>query len=152
MTVVSPVLPPAKLGGQPDTGSTPTSRTLPIPSLPAPRSRSTLYGLSTVDCRGRIADRTVIDALGWRPGNRLDIGERFGAITIAADPDGLFGLTTQGHLRLPVAVRRWHRLSAGVRVLLAAEPLAGLLMVYPPIALDRLLPRLEESTWGGEAS
>lgn len=111
-----------------------------------------MYGLSTVDCRGRIADRTVIDALGWRPGVRLDVGERCGAITIAADPEGLFALTTQGHVRLPVAVRRWHRLSAGVRVLLVAEPSAGLLVVYPPIALDRLLLRLEEPAWGGDAS
>ncbi|GHF35442.1 hypothetical protein GCM10017566_05300 [Amycolatopsis bartoniae] len=48
-------------------------RVLPLPTLPAPRTNDVVYGLSRLDCRGRIADRAVVAALGWRPGTLLGV-------------------------------------------------------------------------------
>jgi transposase InsO family protein len=45
-------------------------KTLPLPTVPVPRTSSTVYGLAAVDCRGRVADHAIIAALGWRPGGR----------------------------------------------------------------------------------
>jgi hypothetical protein len=58
-----------------------------------------VYGLAAVDCRGRVADRAVVHALGWTPGTRLDIRETRGLPVIRTDTHGVFSVTTQGHLR-----------------------------------------------------
>jgi hypothetical protein len=47
--------------------------------------------------------------------------------------------TDRGHLRLPLAARRWCRVGTGDRVLLAAFPASGELVAYPLPLLDRLL-------------
>jgi hypothetical protein len=98
-----------------------------------------VYGLAAVDCRGRVADRAVVHALGWTPGTRLDIRETRGLLVIRTDTHGVFSVTTQGHLRLPAPVRRCCGLLPGDRVLLAADPNRDLLIVHPPAALDDLL-------------
>jgi bifunctional DNA-binding transcriptional regulator/antitoxin component of YhaV-PrlF toxin-antitoxin module len=56
-----------------------------------------------------------------------------------ADRHGAFAVTGRGHLRIPAAVRHWCGLHAGDRVLLAAEPGAGLLVLHPPAALDAVV-------------
>ena len=48
----------------------------------------------------------------------------------------MFGLTGQGYLRLPGTVRHWCGLVPGDRVLVAADPDQGLLVVHLPAALD----------------
>ncbi|MGC9670899.1 hypothetical protein ACNTMW_30680 [Planosporangium sp. 12N6] len=58
-------------------------------------------------------------------------------VFVTADRQGVFGLTGQGHLRLPVTARRWCGPAAGDRVLLAADPADGLLVVYPPAPWTR---------------
>ena len=77
------------------------------------RGAAVVYGIAAVDGRGRIADRVVMTALGWSPGMRLSIGEDRGLILLAADERGVFNVTPQGHVRLPVGVRRWCALVAG---------------------------------------
>lgn len=42
-----------------------THRTLPLPTAPTPRTTTAVYGMAAVDCRGRVADRAVLAALGW---------------------------------------------------------------------------------------
>ena len=92
-----------------------------------------------MDCRGRVADHTVVTALGWVPGTRLDIRESQGLLVLRPDAHGVFSVTKQGHLRLPATARHCCGLVPGDRVLLAADPQRGLLIVYPPAALDLLL-------------
>jgi hypothetical protein len=78
---VSPVVPPTAGAGQSD-GRPPVAatsrRSLPIVRLGALRTRSTVYGLATIDCNGRLAETAVVRALGWAPGTRLDIHESGG--------------------------------------------------------------------------
>jgi hypothetical protein len=151
--VISPVVPSAARAGRP-LGRPSTSancrRALPLPRLDPLRARSTVYGLATIDCNGRLADTTVVRALGWAPSNRLDIHESGGLVLVAADRQGLFRLTGQGHLRLPAAVRRWCGLVPGDRVLLAADP-DRLLVLHPPAALDAMIAQFHTAVLGGEA-
>ena len=90
-----------------DTSSPGERRLLPLPRLaPDAVASAAVYGMAAVDCRGRVADRAVITSLGWTPGLRLSIREDAGLVLLVADPRGVFSLTRQGHLRLPVGVRR----------------------------------------------
>jgi hypothetical protein len=123
---------------------------LPLPDLPTPQSRVMVYGLAALDASGRIADRAVVRALGWAPGTRLHIQEGGGLIVVRLDRQGVFTVTGQGHLHLPATVRHWCGLTVGDRVLLAASPPDGLLVVHPPASLDALIVQLHTAVLGGE--
>lgn len=125
---------------------------LPLSRLPVTREGSTVYGLATLDTHGRIADRTVIAALGWAPGTRLAIAENSGLIVVSSVRHGVFRLTAQGHLRLPATVRQWCALTMGDRVLLAAEIEAGVLIVHPPAALDAMTAPIHAVVLGGDVA
>jgi hypothetical protein len=88
--------------------------------------------------------------MSWSSRTRLDIREQGGLLLVTASPQGVFSLTGQGHLRLPTTVRRWCGLSTGDRVLLAAEPGDGRLVVHPPAALDAMVAWLHEAALGGD--
>lgn len=65
---------------------TPEGR-LPLPSSPTPGCSSRAVGLATVDDRGRVPDRSVLGAMGWPPGLRVDIRVRSGLLLATASPD-----------------------------------------------------------------
>jgi hypothetical protein len=75
--LVSPVIPPKprldshgrRPGGNASVGV--GRRVLSLPSLPATRARSAVYGFAAIDDRGRIAARHVIRSLDWYPISRL---------------------------------------------------------------------------------
>lgn len=131
-----------------------TRRPLPLPGLDSGSSAvtDTVYALSAVDKSGRVADRSIVRVLGWVPGSRLDIRERAGVITAHAVCDGVHRIDDRGHLCLPLAVRRWCRLAAGDRVLLAAHRDTGVLVAHPLAVLDRLLAGVPAAMAGGEAA
>src|SRR5947199_10326542 len=61
----------------PETVARPVIDMLPAPSLPAlPHKTSLVLGLATVDHSGRVRDRLVLAALGWRPGDRTQAAVR----------------------------------------------------------------------------
>ena len=121
---------------------------LPLMGLASKRAGTAVYGLSTLDAGGRVADRAVLVALGWAAGERLDIRAGGGLIAVCADARGIFRVTRQCFLRLPVAARRWCELAAGDRVLLAAYPQGGLLVVHPPAVLDAVVGRVHAEVLG----
>jgi hypothetical protein len=49
---------------------------LPLASLPKERARPWQYAVSTIDNRGRVAETSVVRALGWAAAARLDIREQ----------------------------------------------------------------------------
>jgi bifunctional DNA-binding transcriptional regulator/antitoxin component of YhaV-PrlF toxin-antitoxin module len=116
------------------------------------RSTDTVYALSAVDKSGRVADRSIVRVLGWLPGTRLDVRERAGLIMVGAACDGVCRIDAAGHLHLPLTVRRWCRLAAGDRVLLAADRAGGVLVAYPLAVLDRLLSRVPAAVVRGEVA
>ncbi|AIJ23244.1 AbrB/MazE/SpoVT family DNA-binding domain-containing protein [Amycolatopsis methanolica] len=150
--VIKPVIPatPFPRDGHAAIGIGTTRRTLPLPTMPVPRTSNVVYGMAAVDCRGRVADRTVLTALSWTPGTRLDIREAHGLLLIRRDDHGMFGITKQGHLRLPAHVRHRCRLVPGDRVLLVTDPKRELVIVHPPAALDDLLAQCHTDVLGGD--
>src|SRR5689334_16886672 len=115
---------------------------LPLASLPEGRHRSWQYAVSTIDNRGRVAETSVVRALGWAAAARLDIREQGGLIVACLNDQGVFQLGSIGHLVIPVAVRRWCSLRPGDRVLLAGDPDRGLIVVHPPQAIDAMIEQL----------
>jgi hypothetical protein len=88
---ISPVLPVSRgtFRDHDDCGQARRRQPLPLGHLaPAPSSRL-VYGLARVDRNGRIADRNLMDTLGWRPRTRLDIREAHGALRVAAADNGV---------------------------------------------------------------
>jgi hypothetical protein len=95
--------------------------------------------VTTIDGRGRLADRSPLQVLQWRSGLRVAVSVVSGAIVIVSQRDGAHAITRQGHLRLPVAVRRVCRLEAGNRLLLVACADRNLLMAYTMCALEAMV-------------
>ena len=78
-------------------GSIGLRRGLPLPGVRSTRpSDSPVYGMAALDCHGRIADRTVLHALGWPAGHRLTIRKTASALSVVPDPDGATQITGQG--------------------------------------------------------
>ena len=92
-----------------------------------------VYGIGRIDASGRIGDRAVISALGWRGGDRLTLTADAGVVTARRDPGGMVTLPPAAYITIPAALRRRCGLEPGDRVLLAAVPGRG----HP----HRLLPR-----------
>jgi hypothetical protein len=115
---------------------------LPLAPLPEGRQRSWPYTVSTIDNRGRVADASVVRALGWAAGARLNVREQGLLVVASLDDQGVFQIGTSGHLVIPVAVRRWCGLRPGDRVLLAGDPDRGLIVVHPPEAIDAMIEHL----------
>ncbi|WP_406276809.1 hypothetical protein OH799_06700 [Nocardia sp. NBC_00881] len=118
-----------------------TRPALPMANLEPPRDSTAVYGIRAVDTNGRVADKSVLGALGWRPGDNLIWRVNGGLIVITRPGRGKRGVTKYGHLWLPAEQRRATRIRLGDRVLLAADPDQGLLVVFPPHVLDEMAAR-----------
>ena len=91
-TLIAPVIPsPAAAAGRPARAPA-AARTLPLtvpPARPPALGRDVVYGLAHVDRSGRVADRTVTGALGWRGGDRLTLTADAGVMMARRDPGGM---------------------------------------------------------------
>jgi hypothetical protein len=75
----------------------PLARPEPVPSAPA----GVVYGIGRINASGRIADRAVTSALGWRGGDRLTLTAEAGVVLARRDPGGMVTL----HRLIPMAQR-----------------------------------------------
>ena len=98
-----------------------------------------LYGVGRVDASGRVASRDIVRALGWHPGDKLDVVTALGAIVILASPDGLFTVPPRPCIVIPAAARRQHDIEPGDHVLLAAAPEYGIVIVHTRQAMNDML-------------
>lgn len=139
----------ALVPGQP---ATRTAGGLPLPLLPVPTPPPTLYyAVTPLDARGRLADRSPIRALGWRPGQPITITVLRHAIVVTAHPQGADSITRQGHLRLPARIRHACRLNPGDRLLVAAAPTPGVLVAYTMALLESILREHHAAASSSEA-
>jgi hypothetical protein len=60
-----------------------------------------VYGLSRVDDRGRVADRTIIRALGWTADTRVNMRVDADRVVIETTADGEYGLAERDRVPLP---------------------------------------------------
>jgi hypothetical protein len=92
-TLIAPVI-PSSAAARPARAPA-AARTLPLtvpPVRPPTLGRDVVYGLAHVDRSGRVADRTVTGALGWRGGDRLTLTAEAGVVVVRRDPSGLVTL------------------------------------------------------------
>jgi hypothetical protein len=120
------------------------------PRLAPVRTRSSVYGVSAVDDRGRVMAQYVFGCLGWPPGTQLDLRELDGLVVATPDPLAIVRLTAAGDLRLPAPLRHWYGLDAGSRVFLAADVDRQRLVLYPPAVLDVMISRSFPALFDGE--
>ena len=98
-----------------------------------------VYGIGRIDASGRIADRTVISALGWRGGDRLTLTADAGIVTVRLDPGGMITLPGRAYVAIPAELRRRCGLQPGDRVLLAAVPAGDTLNAYSLAVVDQAI-------------
>ena len=120
------------------------------PPAPERAGSAAVFGLSAVDCHGRINDRSILRSLGWVGGLRLAIQERAGLIVVVAEPGGVFCVSRQGYLQLPAVVRGWCGLAAGDRVFLAVDAGRSRMVVHPPAAIEAMVVAVHAAVWGGD--
>ena len=115
---------------------------LPLTSLHQPfRDTTMLYDVARVDESGRISNRDIIRALGWQPGDKLDVLPALGGIVILASPDGLHTMPAKSCIAIPAAARRLHNIETGDHVLLAAAPEYGIVVIHTRQAINDMLAR-----------
>jgi bifunctional DNA-binding transcriptional regulator/antitoxin component of YhaV-PrlF toxin-antitoxin module len=116
-----------------------------VPAVPD----DVVYGTGRIDESGRVADRSMTGALGWRPGDRLTFTAAAGVVIARRDPAGLVIMPAKPYLVIPAALRRRCGLRAGDHVLLAASPAQDTLTAYSFAVVDQAL-RAHVPVPGGE--
>jgi hypothetical protein len=117
-----------------------TIRGLPMASrVSSARVSSAYYAVTTIDDRGRLADRSPLRILHWAPGLPITLLVLPGAIVVAAQVGGREAVTGHGYLRLPAGVRHALKLKPGDALLVAAHADRGLLVAYPMSTLDAMV-------------
>jgi AbrB family looped-hinge helix DNA binding protein len=134
---VAPVIPPAGRPGSHGRRGLRASR--PLPLAGPPERPDVVYGLGRIDASGRVADRAIISALGWRGGDRLTLTAEAGVMVARRDPDGVVTVPARPYIVIPAAVRRRCGLRAGDRVLLAAVPADDTLAAYSFAVVDQAM-------------
>jgi len=139
--LIAPLIPPRALPGGRVPGRPGTARRLPMaaaPEVPAVPD-DVLYGVGRIDESGRVADRAMTSALGWRPGDRLTLTAAAGVVIARRDPAGQATMPAKPYIVIPAVLRRSCGLRPGDRVLLAVFPDQGTLAAYSLAVVDQAL-------------
>ena len=139
--LIAPLIPPrARLGAR-EHGRPTNACRLPLAAAPAVPAvpDDVVYGTGRIDESGRVADRAMIGALGWRPGDRLTLTAAAGVVVALRDPAGMIAMPAKPYLVIPAALRRRCGLRPGDHVLLAASPRADKLTAYSFAVVDQAL-------------
>jgi hypothetical protein len=138
---ITPVIPPPAGPGARRRSRPGTGHRLPlaaVPVIPA-ASADVVYGFGRIDASGRVADRTITSALGWRPGDRLALAADAGVVIARRDPGGMVTMPSRPYLVIPAVLRRRCGLRAGDQVLLAVFPAQDTLAAYSFAVVDQAL-------------
>ena len=139
--LIAPLIPPRARPGGREHARPAIARRLPVaaaPEVPVVPD-DVVYGFGRMDESGRVADRAMISALGWQPGDRLTITAGAGVVIARRDPGGLVTMPAKPYLVIPAALRRRCGLRPGDRVLLAVFPDRDTLAAYSFAVVDQAL-------------
>jgi len=139
--LIAPLIPPRARPGGREHARPAIARRLPVaaaPEVPVVPD-DVVYGFGRMDESGRVADRAMISALGWQPGDRLTITAGAGVVIARRDPGGLVTMPAKPYLVIPAALRRRCGLRPGDRVLLAVFPDRDALAAYSFAVVDQAL-------------
>ena len=113
----------------------------PATSSCVTRDTTMLYGVGPVDASGRVKNSDIVRALGWQPGDKLEVIPSLGGIVIISSPGGLFTVPVKPCIVIPAAARRIHDIQPGDHVLLAAAPEYSVVIVHTRRAVNDMLAR-----------
>jgi hypothetical protein len=138
---IAPVIPPSARPGARGHSRPGTGRRLPVAAVPVipAAPAEVVYGFGRIDASGRVADRAITGALGWRPGDRLALAADAGVVIARRDPGGMVTMPSRPYIVIPAALRRRCGLRAGDRVLLAVFPALDALAAYSFAVVDQAL-------------
>ena len=136
---LAPVIPSSAVSAGRQRARSAAGRPLPLARPLPPAPADVVYGIGRIDASGRIADRAVTSALGWRGGDRLTLTAEQGVVTARRDPGGMITLPGRAYIAIPAALRHRCGLRPGDRVLLAAVPGDGMLCAYPLAVVDQAI-------------
>jgi bifunctional DNA-binding transcriptional regulator/antitoxin component of YhaV-PrlF toxin-antitoxin module len=123
----------------------------PLPTLhKLPRGTSMLYGIGRTDASGRVTHHEILNALGWKPGDIVDLTLADGAIVLRTSPSGQYQVPDRPSIVIPAAIRRRYAIRPGTGVLLAAAPEFGAVLVYPVSVLDDMIVAYHSAPAPGE--
>ena len=139
--LIAPLIPPRGRSGRREHSRAAPIRRLPVAAMPEVPvvPDDVVYGFGRMDESGRVADRTITSALGWRPGDRLTLTAAAGMVIARRDPDGMVTMPAKPYLVIPAALRRRCGLRPGDRVLLAVYPARDTLAAYSFAVVDEAL-------------
>ncbi|WNV84710.1 AbrB/MazE/SpoVT family DNA-binding domain-containing protein [Umezawaea sp. Da 62-37] len=106
--------------------------------------------MATLDNGGRVCERRIMQALDWRPNQRLDVSLVQDAILMRPAPRGAGRVQSGRRASIPAPIRHWCLLSPGDRVLLVADLERDVLVVHSMTTLDRLVLAHHASVLGGD--
>jgi hypothetical protein len=118
---------------------------LEVPALPHLSSPADigsgpfLLDVARLDASGRFCSRSLLPALAWTPGHRIDLRVGADAVVIGSCAAGGQQVGSRGELTLPNSARMLAGLDAQPRVVLVAVPTKDLLIAHPPVLIARLL-------------
>lgn len=98
--------------------------------------------MAAVDHSGRVRDRLVLAALGWEPGDHTDVTMGPRALVLRRATDGGVPIDARGRVFLPAGAWTLLAIAVDERVLLAADPRRGRMIVYPVPVVAALLTSL----------
>lgn len=98
-----------------------------------------LVGIAAFDHSGRIRDRVLIEALGWKPGDPTAVCLGSDAAVIRRLAEGTYSVDRRGQVFVPAATRSMLGFGPRERAVLVALPRLGRLLVHPPAVLADLL-------------
>jgi hypothetical protein len=133
---IAPVIPTARAARHRKGG---LRAAAPLPLAGPPDRPDVVYGFGRIDASGRVADRAIISALGWRGGDRLTLTAGAGVMVARRDPGGMVTMPARPYIVIPAALRRRCGLRTGDRVLLAALPGQDTLAAYPLAVVDQAI-------------
>jgi bifunctional DNA-binding transcriptional regulator/antitoxin component of YhaV-PrlF toxin-antitoxin module len=121
---------------------------VPLPMIELhslPRDASMMYSIGSVDASGRISDRAIVNALGWHPGDRLELSLLDRALVMRACSSGGLAVATKWRISVPLTARRQCGIEVGDDVLVAAAPQFGVVIIYALSAVDDMISRYHRS-------
>ncbi|XVV00749.1 hypothetical protein ACQPW3_25375 [Actinosynnema sp. CA-248983] len=111
-----------------------------FPTLPRRCADTDLrLAITRVDHSGRVGDRWLIDALGWRPGDRHEVAVTPDGAVVSVALEGSYHVNTRRHVFLPAAVRQGLGVAANDRVVLVARLEAATLTIHAASTIADLI-------------
>ncbi|MEQ4306294.1 hypothetical protein ABNF97_33775 [Plantactinospora sp. B6F1] len=108
-----------------------------------------MIGMARPDRSGRVTERSLLGALRWPAGLRIDIHPHSGMVLVASAQVGQHVVGSRGELPLPASVRQMCAIVPGQPLLLAALVAHDLLVIHPASTVMRLLADLHAQVVGG---